>query len=254
MLILSTQCPFFLQCNTFLSFSLGPKCEFQLYPTVRYSSRDSSHPYSVAVGRFNSDRHMDIVVANFGFDNVTVFLGDGNNSFTTQTTYSMGISSAPRMVAVGDFNNDTRLDIVVANFGINNLVILFGNEHGTFPSRIQIETGSSRPIYVVVDDFDNDQYSDIAFLSHGTNLVGVLLGLGNGAFQRSIEFSTGFDSLPHSIAVGDLNNDSRKDIAIANHGTDNVGLFLGNGDGTFTSQMTLPQASTQVHIPSLWLI
>ena len=181
---------------------------------------------------------MDIVVANFGFDNVIVFLGNGNNSFTTQITYSMGIGSAPRMVAVGDFNNDTRLDIVVANFGINNLVILFGNGDGTFSSRIQIETGSSRPIYVVVDDFNNDQYSDIAFLGHGTNLVGVLLGLGNGAFRRSIEFSTGFDSLPHSIAVGDLNNDGRKDIAIANYGTDNIGLFLGNGDGNFTNQMT----------------
>ena len=221
---------------TFLS--LEPKCEFQLYPTVQYSNRDSSHPYSVAVGRFNSDRHMDIVVANFGFDNVTVFLSNGNNSFSYQTTYSTSIGSAPRMVAVGDFNNDTRLDIVVANFGINNLVILFGNGDGAFSSRIQIETGSSRPIYVVVDDFNNDQYSDIAFLGYGTNLVGVLLGLGNGAFQRSIEFSTGFDSLPHSIAVGDLNNDGRKDIAVANYGTDNIGLFLGNGDGTFTSQMT----------------
>ena len=218
--------------------SLEPKCEFQLYPTVQYSNRDSSHPYSVAVGRFNSDRHMDIVVANFGFDNVTVFLSNGNNSFSNQTTYSMGIGSAPRMVAVGDFNNDTRPDIVVANFGINNLVILFGNGDGTFSSRMQIETGSSHPIYVVVDDFDNDQYSDIAFLGYGTNLVGVLLGLGNGAFRRSIEFSTGFDSLPHSIAVGDLNNDGRQDIAVANYGTDNIGLFLGNGDGTFTSQMT----------------
>ncbi|CAF5113149.1 unnamed protein product, partial [Rotaria sp. Silwood1] len=68
----------------------------------------------VAVGNFNSDTHLDIVVANAGDNTVSVLLGYGDGSFANQTTYSTG--SQPLSVAVGDFNNDTQLDIVVANF------------------------------------------------------------------------------------------------------------------------------------------
>lgn len=75
---------------------------------------------------------MDMVVANFGFDNVGIFIGYGDNSFANQTTYSMGLYSTPRMVAVGDFNNDNRSDIAVANFGTHRIVILFGNGNGSF--------------------------------------------------------------------------------------------------------------------------
>ena len=44
---------------------------------------------------------------------MSVLLGYGNGSFHDQMTYSTGYS--PQSVAVGDLNNDTRLDIVVAN-------------------------------------------------------------------------------------------------------------------------------------------
>ncbi|CAF5025798.1 unnamed protein product, partial [Rotaria sp. Silwood1] len=40
-------------------------------------STDSS-PWSIAVGDFNNDTILDIVVANLGSDNVGVFLGRGN--------------------------------------------------------------------------------------------------------------------------------------------------------------------------------
>ncbi|CAF4917412.1 unnamed protein product, partial [Rotaria sp. Silwood2] len=62
---------------------------------------------------------MDVVVANRDSNNIGVLIGHGNGSFTDQTTYSTG--SEPRSVAVGDFNNDARLDIVVANSGNNNV-------------------------------------------------------------------------------------------------------------------------------------
>jgi predicted nucleotidyltransferase len=111
-----------------------------LNPTVQYSSRDTSHPQSVAVGDFNNDSQMDIVVANFGTDNVGVFLGYGNDIFASQMMYSTGPGSAPNMVAVGDFNKDNRMDIAVANFGTNNIGIHLGNGDGTFKSQTIIQT------------------------------------------------------------------------------------------------------------------
>jgi len=38
---------------------------------------------------------------------------------------------------------------------------------------------------------------------------------------------------PDSAAVGDFNGDGKLDLAVANEGSDNVSVLLGNGDGTF---------------------
>ena len=47
--------------------------------------------WSLAVGDFNNDTHLDIVVANYGDNNIGVLLGYGDGSFANQTTYSTGI-------------------------------------------------------------------------------------------------------------------------------------------------------------------
>jgi hypothetical protein len=38
---------------------------------------------------------------------------------------------------------------------------------------------------------------------------------------------------PSNLAVGDCNGDGKQDFAVANSGTGNVSILLGNGDGTF---------------------
>ncbi|CAF4398460.1 unnamed protein product, partial [Rotaria socialis] len=83
-----------------------------------------SLPQPVAVGDFNNDIRLDIVVANYGGADVSVLLGYGNGSFQNQMTFSTGLK--PYSVAVGDFNNDTRLDIVVANYYDNSVSVLLG--------------------------------------------------------------------------------------------------------------------------------
>jgi hypothetical protein len=51
-----------------------------------------------------------------------IFLGFGNGSFANQMTYSTGSYSIS--VAVGDFNNDRKLDFAVINNGTDSLKIL----------------------------------------------------------------------------------------------------------------------------------
>jgi hypothetical protein len=107
-------------------------------------------PYSIAVGDFNNDTRLDIVVANYGSDNVGIFLGHGNGTFANQMTYSTGLSSSPYSVAVGDFDNDAVVDIVVANYGTNN-------------------------IYVLLGDFNNDRKLDLAVANNGTDSLYIFL-------------------------------------------------------------------------------
>ena len=40
------------------------------------------------------------------------------------------------------------------------------------------------------------------------------------------------------MATGDLNLDGKQDLIVANYADKNVGVLLGNGDGTFQNQVT----------------
>ena len=62
----------------------------------------------MAVGDFNGDGKLDLVVANRASNNVSVLLGNGNGTFQAAVNYAAG--SKPRSVAVGDFNGDGKLD------------------------------------------------------------------------------------------------------------------------------------------------
>jgi hypothetical protein len=215
---------------------LGKKCSFVLKSEPRSSISDDSHPHSIAVHDFNNDGRLDIVVANPGTDSIGVFLRSNNDTFADQIMYPTGSNSAPYGVAVGDFNNDQQMDIVVANFGSNNIGIFLGTRNGTFSAQTTISTESSRPLFVAVGHFNNDTALDVVIVNYGTNNIRVLLGHGNGTFATQITYSTGYDSLPMSLVVNDFNNDNQFDIAVTNYGTNNVGIFLGYGNGTFTTQ------------------
>jgi hypothetical protein len=59
----------------------------------------------------------------------------------------------------------------------------------------------------------------------------VLLGNGNGTFRSHVTLSTGNDY--NSLAVGDFNNDRRVDLVFSSSDAKHIGVWLGNGDGTF---------------------
>jgi hypothetical protein len=200
-------------------------------------------PRSVAIGDFNHDTWLDIVVANHIVNSIIIFFGNVNGTFMKQPPYSTGPNSDPNMVAVGDFNNDFRVDIAVANFGTNSVGIFLGLGNGSFASQIELSTGASRPIALCLADFDNDKRLDIATANYGTDSVNIFYGYGNGRFSNADTYSTGHDSLPSSLAAGDFNNDNYLDLAIANYGTDNVELLLQNSNGTFADQIVFSTGS-----------
>jgi hypothetical protein len=190
----------------------------------------------MALHDFNNDSRLDVVVANSGTDNIGILLGNNNGTFGSQMIYATGTDSQPSSVAVGDFNNDGQVDIVVANFGAHTIGIFLGNGDGTFANQTTFSTGSSRPLRVAVGDFDNDSRLDIVYVSSGTNNITVLLGYNNGKFSIQKMFFIAYDSLASTVVVGDFNKDSNVDIAVANSGTHNLAILLGDGNGTFSFQ------------------
>jgi hypothetical protein len=129
----------------------------------------------VAVGDFNNDSRLDIVVADSGTNNVGIFLSNGTGTFSNQITYSTGLGSQPYSVAVLDFDNDTQLDIAVANYGSNSLVVYFGDGNGSFANQSIYYTGfDSHPFAIVVGDVNNDNLTDIIATNNGYGNIDIL--------------------------------------------------------------------------------
>jgi hypothetical protein len=215
---------------------------FQGATSYPVGSSGSGHPLdstSIAVGDFNQDGNKDLAVANYGDDNVSILLGNGDGTFRPQTTYSVG--SNPDSLAVGDFNNDGHQDLAVANYSDNTVSVLLGKGDGTFQAQ-SISAVGAEPSSVVVGDFNGDGRSDLAVADYGDSTVSILLNKadGSGTFAGS-GYSTG--PTPTGLAVGDFNGDGHPDLAVANDSSDpdhnfrnTVSILLGTSNGTFQDQ------------------
>ncbi len=123
----------------------------------------------------------------------------------------MGYDSLPFTVVVEDVNNDDLLDLVIANYGTNNLGVFLSSDNGTFRSPIIYFTGSSSSIFVGVRDFNKDVRVDIIIVNNDTSSMSVLLGYNEG-LSAPTTYSTGV--CPTSVIVADLNKDTNLDIVI----------------------------------------
>ncbi|CAF4398521.1 unnamed protein product, partial [Rotaria magnacalcarata] len=205
---------------------------------IQYSTGNGSTPYMVTVGDFNNDNILDIAEANFGTNSIGIFLGIGNGSFEKRVELSMG-SSRPIAISLSDMNNDTILDIITANYGTQSISILFGYGNGNFSSPTSYSTGyDSFPSAVATGDFNNDNCLDLSISNYGTDSAQILFGNKNGTFTNGLTLLTSVGSRPNSIAVGHFNQDVYQDIAVANSGSNEIGIFLNNGNGTFAKQVT----------------
>jgi hypothetical protein len=206
-------------------------------PHVDYAAGPGA--FSLAVGDFNGDGKLDLAVANNNGNQsgtVSVLLGNGDGTFQPHVDYP--VETGPYSVAVGDFNRDGKLDLVVANYPfVFTVSVLLGNGDGTFQAQVTYPVGR-QPISVAVADLNGDGKLDLAVADFTDGLVSVLLGNGDGTFQSSVEYPTG--RVPSTIIIGDFNGDGKLDLATSNFAPGGfdvppgfVNILFGNGDGTF---------------------
>jgi len=213
------------------------------FTTHNYSAGNA--PNGVAVGDFNGDGKLDIAVADYGNpatgDNggVSILLGNGDGTF--QPAISVNAGKNPISIAVGDFNNDGKTDLVLADYGDRQsggngaVEILLGNGDGTFQSPITLSAGNE-PFPLAVGDFNGDGKLDFAVTDFNSGVY-LFVGNGDGSFQVPALISAGLN--PVAIVVSDFNKDGKLDLAVADlhdpSSNDNGGIsiLVGKGDGTF---------------------
>jgi hypothetical protein len=224
------------------------------YESGGYGSRAyyDRGPTLIAVGDVNRDGKADIVVANGlvqknrfaqGDALVGVLIGNGDGTFQTPKMYNSGDAWFATSVALGDLNNDGKLDLVVGHadghFQDHSTVgVLLGNGDGTFQTAQTYSSGGFVANSITLQDFNGDGKIDlvVANLGQRTNVlsngvVTIRLGRGDGTFSGAQYISHSSSADTSSITTADVDGDGRLDLLIR----DSMGVEprLGVGDGTF---------------------
>jgi hypothetical protein len=206
------------------------------FTTQRYPLLGNTH----IAADFNGDGRPDL--AGAGANAVSVMLGNGDGTFRPKTDFPVGTQT--QAVAAGDFNSDSRVDLVVTlNSPQFSLALLTGTGTGTFnaPTFFPNTSGFDSPA-IVATDLNGDGRLDLVVMHNiacftapcrAARSITILLGNGNGTFQTPSEIDVGTG--PYSMAVVDLNRDGIKDVAIGGGNTE-FSVLLGVGNGTFVRQ------------------
>jgi type II secretory pathway component GspD/PulD (secretin) len=111
----------------------------------------------------------------------------------------------------------------------------------------------NNPVALVAVDLNEDGLPDLAVANQNDNTISILLNQNSGNFAAASQASIALpktETSPAAISAGLFRNNptdangnpvpATPDLVVANSGSNNVGIFLGNGDGTFNEAVGSP--------------
>ena len=211
------------------SFAQSAHSSLAFQPMVQLPVGDQ--PVFVVAADINRDGKKDIIAANTGSDNISVYLGNGKGDFTPAKGSPFPAGKSPNDIAVGDVNDDGNPDLALANHDVKFVTVLLGDGTGGF----SFASGSPFPVQsrphphgIATADFNGDKKLDIVIESWAENKVIVFRGNGDGTFQSP---GTRFDvgKMPYQrLRSADLNEDGHADIITTNFEGHSISILFGD--------------------------
>ena len=189
---------------------------------------------SVALGDLNGDGSLDLVLGSSGGLPSQVYLNDGHGGYTATAAPINPGGNRTLSVALGDFNGDGSLDLVLGNDWEDSQVYLNDGRGNFTPTASPL--GGNDTHSVAVGDLDGNGTLDI-LLSEYSGWSQVYLNDGKGNFTPTASPVNPVINFTQSVALGDLNGDGSLDLVLGNDGESSQ-VYLNDGLGNFTPTVT----------------
>ena len=187
-------------------------------------------PSGIVSGEFNGDDRVDLAVANYDHDDVSVLYGLPDGGFGNRKDVAVG--DRPFCMVTSDLNRDGRADLAVANssgpYAYTFYVSVLSGQAGGGFTRQNVTTGPG-PQGVAAGDFNGDGRTDLASGNYGDNDVSLLYGQVGGGFGGRVDVAAGRGA--SCMVTGDFNRDGRDDLAVANYTDNDVSILYGLSGG-----------------------
>jgi hypothetical protein len=196
-------------------------------------------PAFVLAADLNGDDVTDFVTTSAAANRFSLVLsGDGH--YHSGGTYSTG--EGPVSVAAADLDHDGDLDLAVATSKDNRVTFHRNNGPG-FMTRVGAVRVGRKPWSIVAADFNNDGFDDVAVACKAENRVMVLQHRRYLSFPMHQMFTAprahDVGATPIHLAAGDLNNDGKDDVIVANYNGHTLTTLLLCRLGRFTGRRTI---------------
>ncbi len=224
----------------------------------------AASPRFVTIGDLDADGKLDIIVVNNASNSISIFRNTATvgsittGSFAAKVDFATG--TGPTTLSIGDLDNDGKPDLAVNNFN-GNSVSVFKNttssgsiSASSFAAKIDFATGLN-PNMVVINDLDGDTKPDVVVVNYGSNTVSILrnaTAIGSitaNSLVPKIDYDTGTN--PSGLAIGDLDNDGKNDVVVANFSSNSISVFRNtttNGIGSLASKVDFTTATNPIAV------
>ncbi|MCB0329799.1 MAG: VCBS repeat-containing protein [Bdellovibrionales bacterium] len=217
------------------------------FQSAVHNQLNGSMTYGIDIADVNGDGLEDIVSTGYSGVNETFHIayGNGDGTFQTAITIDTTINTQGYALALGDINNDGKLDFVSngTDGGSGYAYVYTQDANGNFNATGGFQTSTYLGLDVELADINGDGNLDV--LTTGTQSgyssgqVTVRLGNGDGTFGSGVEYQMN-DLISFTTELADLNGDGVLDIVTSgtNSSGGGIGFRYGVGDGTFGDVMS----------------
>ncbi|CAF1209169.1 unnamed protein product [Adineta ricciae] len=198
----------------------------------------SHYPTDISIVDLNNDTNLDLIVIAKYTNEVYLYFGDENRTYSTLSTLFIEYTSDPQQLAIADYNNDSYLDIAVFNRRSLHIHVFFQNTNGSFQSPKWLYTSfDTSQVQMIAADFDHDHQSDIVFLHSWKNTVSMRYRYQNETFHSNQQITMpSFTSLS-TVSLSHLNDDKYLDIVVGSVSSNVIYGLLGDENGQFQTQI-----------------
>ncbi len=180
------------------------------YPARKYNDG----AISLDAGDLNGDNKTDIAIASD--DSLVIFYQQDATTFNKHCTY-IGYSAADA-VKIGDLNNDGHADLAVSEFNATSIHIFYQDVNGNL-NKTDYPSAECGFVSLEICDINNDLLNDLLLFSYGGYNHGLFYFLQNANGTLDYPYSSGIgQNGGRGMAVGNLNSDSKPDIAVTSGG------------------------------------